>query len=135
MIPLFSLNLIHKLIINVPLTYKQQLHIQWSTLRQGNRPVVDYIQEWEKLAVMCDIPEPEEIKIGRFIGGLREDLREKLEVMPNLTLDLACNSAITYKKYARRRNTYTQPSRPAPYKPSSSNNMGNSLGKVVQALT
>ncbi|XP_057529968.1 uncharacterized protein LOC130808520 [Amaranthus tricolor] len=107
-----------------------QLHIQWSTLRQGNRPVVDYIQEWEKLAVMCDIPEPEEIKIGRFIGGLREDLREKLEVMPNLTLDLAYNSAITYEKYARRRNTYTQPSRPAPYKPSSNNSMDNSLGKV-----
>ena len=55
--------------------------MQWSTLRQGNRIVADYIQEWEKLSVLCDVNEPEEMKIGKFIGGLREDLREKLEVM------------------------------------------------------
>ncbi|XP_057544861.1 uncharacterized protein LOC130824016 [Amaranthus tricolor] len=49
------------------------------------------------------------MKIGKFIGGLREDLREKLEVMQHLTLDTAFSSALTYEKYAKKRNTCAQP--------------------------
>ena len=92
----------------VPASYKQQLYVQWSTLRQDNRTVADYIQQWEKLAVLCDINEPEEMKIGKFIGGLREDLREKLEVLQPLTFDIACTSALTYEKYSRKQHPSTQ---------------------------
>ena len=71
----------------VPSSYRQHLFVQWSTLKQGSKTVADYIQEWEKLSVFCDVNEPEEMKVGKFIGGLREDLRKKLEVMQHLTLD------------------------------------------------
>ena len=107
-------------------SYKQQLFVQWSTLRQGSKSVADYIQEWEKLVVLCDINESEEMKIGKFIGGLREDLREKLEVMQHLNFDTVCNSALTYEKYAKKKSNYTQPFRPAVPKPNTiSRNMGN----------
>ena len=110
----------------MPPSYRQQLFMQWSTLRQGSRSVADYIQEWEKLVVLCDINEPEEIRIGKFIGGLREDLREKLEVMQHLTFDIACNSARTYEKYSKKKGTYTQPFRPFSSKPNTiSSNIGN----------
>ena len=80
--------------------------------------MADYIQEWERLSVLCDINEPEEIKVGKFIGGLREDLRENLEVMQHLSLDTACDSALTYEKYAKKRTTSAQPLEPTPHKPS-----------------
>ena len=110
----------------MPSSYKQQLFVQWSTLRQGTRSVADYIQEWERLVVLCDINESEEMKIGKFIGGLREDFREKLEVMQHLNFDTVCNNALIYEKYARKKSNYTQPFKLTTPKPNTSNNnMGN----------
>ena len=110
----------------VPSSYKQQLYVHRSTLRQGGKSVADYIQEWEKLAVLCDINKPEDMKIGKFIGGLREDLREKLEVMQHVTFDTVCNSALTYEKYSKKKSTYTQPFKPTSPKISTvSSNVGN----------
>lgn len=63
--------------------------------------MADYIQEGERLTVLCEIDEPEELKIGRFLGGLREDLREKVEVIQNLTYEGACNSALIFEKSAK----------------------------------
>ena len=57
------------------------------------------------MTVLCEIDEPEEMKIGRFLSGLREDLREKIEVIQNLTYEGACNSALILEKSARRRVT------------------------------
>ena len=53
-------------------------------MRQGNITVSEYIQERERLVVLCDINEPEEMKIGRFLGGLREEIRIELEAVQNL---------------------------------------------------
>ena len=92
----------------VPSNYKQQLYTNWSNLRQGTKSVADYIQEGKILTLLCEIDEPEELKIGRFLGCLREDLREKVEVIQNLTYEGACNSALIFEKSAR--TTYT-PSR------------------------
>ena len=97
----------------VPSSYRRHLFVQWSTLKKESRTVADYIQEWEKLSVLCDVNEPEEMKVGKFIGGLREDLRKKLEVMQHLTLDTACDSALTYEKYSKRKTTCAQPFEPA----------------------
>ena len=75
--------------------------MSWGNLRQGNKTVSEYIQERERLAVLCDIDEPEEMKIGRFLGGLREEIKIKLEAVQNLTYKGACNSALVYEKYAK----------------------------------
>ena len=88
----------------IPHNYKQQLYTKWSNLRQGIRSIAEYIQEGERLTVLCNIDEPEELRLGRFLGGLREDLREKIEVMQNLTYEGACNSAMMFERAARRKN-------------------------------
>ena len=49
--------------------------MSWGNLRQGNKTVSEYIQERERLVVLCDIDELEEMKIGRFLGDLREEIR------------------------------------------------------------
>ncbi len=43
------------------------------------------------------------MKVGKFVGGLREDLRKKLELTPNLTYSLACNQALTLDRYAKKK--------------------------------
>ncbi|XP_057526414.1 uncharacterized protein LOC130805648 [Amaranthus tricolor] len=99
----------------VPRNYRQQLCIQWGTLRQENRTVSEYIQEWERLSVVCDTNETEEMKIGKFIGGLREDLRRKVELTPNLTFSLACSNTLTLEKHSKKKlnigSTYNRPMR------------------------
>ena len=93
--------------------------------------MADYIQEWERLSVLCDVNETKEMKVGKFIGGLREDLREKLEVMQHLTFETACSSALTYEKYSKKKNTYVQTFRPTPSKPNTpNNNTGNIITTV-----
>ena len=53
------------------------------------------------------------MKIGRFLGGLREELREKLEPIQNLTYDGACNSALVFEKYEKTKppqgNRFSRP--------------------------
>ena len=55
------------------------------------------------------------MRVGKFIGELREDLRRKIELTPNLTYSLACSNALTLKKYSKKKtntgNTYTRPYR------------------------
>ena len=69
----------------------------------------EYIQEWERLSFVCDTNETEEMKIGNFIGGLREDLRRKLELTPNLTFSLACSNALTLEKYSKKKPSTGHP--------------------------
>ena len=58
---------------------------------------------------MCEIDEPEELRIDSFLGGLREDLREKVEVIQNLTYEGACNSALIFEKSAKRKAAQPTP--------------------------
>ena len=48
--------------------------MQWSTLRQGGKIVADYIQEWERLSVLCDVNELEEMRVGRRFKGKAGDV-------------------------------------------------------------
>lgn len=68
--------------------------------------VSEYFQERGRLVVLCDINELEEMKIGRFLGGLRDEFREKLEPNQNLTYDGACNSALIYEKHEKTRGQH-----------------------------
>ena len=86
----------------MPSNYKQQLYTSWSNLRQGTKSVAT--QESERLTVLCEIDEPEDLKIGRFLRGLKEDLREKVKVIQNLTYEGTCNSALIFEKSAKRRS-------------------------------
>ena len=43
------------------------------------------------------------MKVEKFIEGLREDLRRKKELIPNLTFSLACSNALTLEKYSKKK--------------------------------
>ena len=87
----------------VPPTYRHQLYMRFNTLTQGNRSVQEYLQEWEKLTVLCDTNEMEDLRVSRFITGLREDIREKMLFNPQLTVHATGNLAIEIEKSHQRK--------------------------------
>lgn len=58
----------------------------------------EYIQECERLTVLCDVNEAEEMRLCNFIAGLREEIRRKLIFTLNLTIHSAGNVAIEVQK-------------------------------------
>ncbi|XP_057532797.1 uncharacterized protein LOC130810672 [Amaranthus tricolor] len=88
----------------VPATYKQQLIVQLYAMKQGTRSVEDYLNEWERLYHLCDLHEPEEIKVGKLIAGLREEFRERLMNTPDLTLQLATSIAMEIERQHKAAN-------------------------------
>ena len=64
----------------------------------------EYNQEWERLSIVCDLNESEEMWVSKFIGGFREELRRKLELNENPTFILACSTSLTLEKYSKKKS-------------------------------
>jgi len=54
----------------LPPTYVQDCYSQLHNLNQGNLSVEEYTREFEMLVIKCDLHEPEEQTIVRYLGGL-----------------------------------------------------------------
>lgn len=53
--------------------------------------------------MLCEVNETEEMIVGKFLAGLREDIRKKLILTPKLTIPLACNPALSLEKFASKK--------------------------------
>lgn len=71
----------------LPHSYQSNLLDQWNTLTLGNRPVTDYITQFDELRMRCHIVEDEAMILSRFRQGLRDDLRHELVLRGVATLD------------------------------------------------
>lgn len=91
----------------MPSNYTQQRSMQWSTLTQDSKFVAQYIQEWKRLSVLYDVNASEDMRVGKFLGGLREDLRMKLSLVPNLTVALAGEQTLLFEQHAKKRTSHT----------------------------
>ncbi|XP_057522562.1 uncharacterized protein LOC130802564 [Amaranthus tricolor] len=91
----------------IPHNYKQSQYVKWSTLQQRGDPVEDYIKEFDRLAIVCEVTENEELKLGRFIAGLDQELQEKLEGYTNLTFVEACKLVVKFDaKRKKKKSTF-----------------------------
>jgi len=52
--------------------------------------VDDYIRQFEKLLIKCDIQEPEEYTIVRYLGGLDPKYSNVIELRQYNTFDEVC---------------------------------------------
>lgn len=95
----------------VPDYYKQELYRKFITLRQGGLSVEDYLQEFETLKLRCDVNEPEEQTISRFVSGLRYDISDKVELHTFTLFDEAVQLAIKAERQNKRR-AFKPPTRP-----------------------
>jgi len=74
----------------LPLTYVQDCYSQLHNLTQGNMSVEEYTREFEKLLIKCDIQEPEEQTIVRYLGGLDPRYSNVVELQSYASFDDVC---------------------------------------------
>ena len=115
----------------IPHNYKQSQYVKWSTLQQNGDSVEDYIKEFDRLAIVCEVTENEELKMGRFVAGLDQELQDKLEGYTNLTFVEACK--LVTKFDARRKKKKTPTTTPVVRKPPFTLKEGSSFSKSNEA--
>nr|XP_025625248.1 uncharacterized protein LOC112717433 [Arachis hypogaea] len=91
----------------LPQHYRQEVFIKLHNLKQKSLTVEEYTMEFEELLMKCDIQEPEEQTVARYLGGLNEDIANIVQIQPFWTLDdvtrleLKVERQITQKKNNR----------------------------------
>ncbi|XP_057550663.1 uncharacterized protein LOC130828721 [Amaranthus tricolor] len=84
----------------IPSYHKQQQYVQLNSTKQGSRTVQEYLNEWERIYVLCDLNDPEDMRVSRFIAGLRDDIKGQMRITPDLTV----HSASMYAQEIERLN-------------------------------
>lgn len=66
----------------IPENYRQDCFLKFHNFKQSDVSVEEYIAEFDKLRMLCDIIEPEEQTIARYLGGLRSEIRNIVQLQP-----------------------------------------------------
>ncbi|XP_074293464.1 uncharacterized protein LOC141620513 [Silene latifolia] len=82
----------------MPRDYEQEQYLMLTYLSQGNLSVTDNIKEFERLIMVCDLEEREEMQIARFIKGLSPSLAQRVEVQNFLDFNDVCKLALKFEK-------------------------------------
>ena len=62
----------------LPVSFRQRMFDVWQKLKQGSKPVSDYIAKFDEYMSRCDIREEEGMTLSRFRAGLRGELQREL---------------------------------------------------------
>ena len=95
----------------VPDYYKQELYIKLQGLRQGGMCVEDYVKEFEMLKIRCELQEPEEQTIARFLGGLNREIADLVELQNFVFLEDVIKLAVKVERQRKRISTKQHVSR------------------------
>ncbi|KAG2717127.1 hypothetical protein I3760_03G158600 [Carya illinoinensis] len=82
-------------------SYRGNLLDQWNALTQGNRPVTEYVTQFDEFRMRCHVVEDEAMTLSRFRQGLKDDLRRELVLRVVTTLDHAYSLVRDYELVTR----------------------------------
>jgi len=89
----------------LPHNYAKLLYQQLQNLRQGNRSVDEYTTEFHWLVARNDLTETEEQQVSRYIGGLRSQFQDQLNLLDPYSVSEAHQQALQLEKqFSRRTN-------------------------------
>ncbi|KAH9721969.1 Endonuclease [Citrus sinensis] len=89
----------------LPHNYAKLLYQQLQNLRQGNRSVDDYTTEFHWLVARNDLTETEEQHVSQYIGGLRFQFQDQLNLLDPYSVSEAHQQALQLEKqFSRRTN-------------------------------
>ncbi|XP_074289344.1 uncharacterized protein LOC141614497 [Silene latifolia] len=89
----------------VPKNYKQDLYRRAADLVQGSLSVHEYISEFEKVIMMCDVNELEEQKMARFMRGLNRPIANVVDMYPYVSFDDLCSLSLKVEKQQKTART------------------------------
>ncbi|XP_052290298.1 uncharacterized protein LOC127900023 [Citrus sinensis] len=89
----------------LPHNYAKLLYQQLQNLRQGNRSVDDYTTEFHWLVARNDLTETAEQQVSRYIGGLRSQFQDQLNLLDPYSVSEAHQQALQLEnQFSRRTN-------------------------------
>ncbi|XP_074303235.1 uncharacterized protein LOC141637674 [Silene latifolia] len=91
----------------LPRDYEQENYLKLQSLSQENLSVAEYIKEFERMMIVCDLEEKEELRVARFIKGLIPSLASKVEVQIYNGFDDVCRLALKFEKQDKTKKSYT----------------------------
>ncbi|KAJ0885239.1 putative nucleotidyltransferase, Ribonuclease H [Helianthus annuus] len=86
----------------LPHNFQRLMYQRLQNLKQGAKSVDDYTTEFYQLIARNDIQEPEEQLVSRYIGGLRVQIMEAVNLFDPLTIPEAHQRALAFEKQNRR---------------------------------
>ncbi|XP_074305713.1 uncharacterized protein LOC141640935 [Silene latifolia] len=104
----------------LPRDYEQDNYLKLTSLMQESLSVADYVIEFEKLSIVCDLEEKEELRTADFIRGLNSSLAQRVEIQNYDGFNDVCRLALKFEKqdkgkksyardYSRNSSTYSKP--------------------------
>ncbi|XP_071713543.1 uncharacterized protein [Rutidosis leptorrhynchoides] len=105
----------------LPENHRQDAFVTYHHLRQQSMSVEEFIHEFDKQRMRCDVDEPEEQTIARFLSNLKPEIADVVTLQPYWTCTDVCRLALKVEKQLQRgkprtpfsRNTIT-PKPPVP---------------------
>ncbi|GKC64328.1 reverse transcriptase domain-containing protein [Tanacetum coccineum] len=82
----------------IPHNYQRQMYQRLQNLKQGSKSVEDYTTEFYQLIVRNDIQETEDQLVSRYIGGLRVQIMDYVNMFDPMTLSDAYQRALAFEK-------------------------------------
>ncbi|XP_074303263.1 uncharacterized protein LOC141637715 [Silene latifolia] len=94
----------------VPKDYEQDNYIKLQSLEQESMSVTDYIKEFEKMSIVCDLEEKEELRVARFVKGLTPALAKRVEIQNYEGFNDVCRLALKFEKHdkAQKLHAYSK---------------------------
>jgi len=74
----------------LPPSYVQDSYSQLHNLTQASMSIDEYTREFEKVLIKCDIQEPGEQTIIRYLGGLEPKYSNAIKLQQYTTFDEVC---------------------------------------------
>ncbi|XP_062155188.1 uncharacterized protein LOC133863244 [Alnus glutinosa] len=102
--------------------YRQDAFLKFHNFRQNDLSVEAYTVEFDHSMMHCDIVEPEEQMVARYLGGLRLEISNIVQLQPYWTYNDVCKLALKVEKQLKEghRSTYR------PFNRDGSTNRGSS---------
>ncbi|XP_071727992.1 uncharacterized protein [Rutidosis leptorrhynchoides] len=82
----------------LPENHRQDAFVSYHNLRQQSMGVEEFINEFDKLGMCCDVDEPEEQTIARFLSNLKPGIADVVTLQPYWTYTDICRLALKVEK-------------------------------------
>ncbi|XP_074306016.1 uncharacterized protein LOC141641244 [Silene latifolia] len=91
----------------VPATHRLTTYRKIDDLTQGRLSVLEYISEFENLALMGDLVEDEDLKMARFLRGLNRSIANAVELQNYTDFDTLCSMCLKVEAQGKAKVTPT----------------------------
>jgi hypothetical protein len=87
----------------LPDHYKQDAFMKFHNFKQRELSVEEYTAEFDHLMIRCDVVEQEEQMIARYLGGLRVEISDVVQLQPYWTYNDVCKLAMKVEKQLKEK--------------------------------